>query len=124
MATNTDEIRKSEGVREVRRGRTSPSHTLEEAIDGVIFARGPGVAPPGGEAAAVSVRDVTPTILAWFGIPIGSDMDGRLMPFLKTARPPSQIESHRDTPIEKITSAASGVEDAIVERLKMIGYIE
>ena len=51
-------------------------------------------------------------------------MDGGVMGFLSPAKAPSLIASHRDTPIEKVTSAPSGVEGDIIERLRMIGYLQ
>jgi hypothetical protein len=67
---------------------------------------------------------VTPTLLAWFGVPVGEDMQGTAMPFLESSRRAETIASHRDTPIEKVTDVASGVEGDIIERLRMIGYLE
>lgn len=99
-------------------------HETEDAIDGVLFARGRGIAPTIRPTSGATVNDITPTILAWFGIPIGQDMDGSIMRFLDPAKPPTTIASHQDTPIEKVTSAPSGVEDDIIERLRMIGYLQ
>jgi hypothetical protein len=99
-------------------------HESEEAIDGVLFARGAGIGPVGSRVAGATVNDVTPTILSWFGIPIGQDMDGRVMGFLTPVVSPTLVASHRDTPIEKVTTAPSGVEGDIIERLRMIGYLQ
>ena len=72
----------------------------------------------------IGVRDVTPTLLAWFGIPIGRDMEGSPMAFLEASQRATHIGSHRATPIERVTSEPSGAEDDIIERLRMIGYLE
>jgi predicted AlkP superfamily phosphohydrolase/phosphomutase len=98
-------------------------HETEAAIDGIFFARGPGVASGGGPG-EIGVRDVTPTLLAWFGIPVGRDMDGSPMAFLEASRHATYVDSHAATPIEKVTSSPSGAEDDIIERLRMIGYLE
>ena len=51
-----------------------------------LFARGAGIAP-GSDSGTPSVNDVPPTILAWLGLPLGEDMDGRVTSFLE---PPSR----------------------------------
>ncbi|MCK4511718.1 alkaline phosphatase family protein [bacterium] len=45
---------------------------------GVFVLAGPGIRS-GGEIEETSVRDITPTILELFGLPIGEDMDGVVM---------------------------------------------
>lgn len=99
-------------------------HASEEAIDGIFFARAPGIRSPGGAPGEIGVRDVTPTLLAWFGIPVGEDMDGAPMPFFESSHRATTIASHGQVPIEKITSVPSGAEADIIERLRMIGYLE
>lgn len=98
-------------------------HETDAAIDGIFFARGPGI-EPGGAPGPVQVRDVTPTLLAWFGVPVGADMDGRPMAFLEASHHATTVPSHGDTHIEKVTSTPSGAEQDIIERLRMIGYLE
>jgi predicted AlkP superfamily pyrophosphatase or phosphodiesterase len=98
-------------------------HEGDEALDGVIFARGEGVGPPGGGIAGANISNVTPTILAWFDLPIAQDMNGRVMRFLRESRTPKTIASHQDTPVEKVTEAPSGAEREILEQLRAIGYL-
>jgi hypothetical protein len=50
------------------------SGTHERAPDGFLLAFGPSVRP--GRLRRGSVLDVTPTVLYYFGLPIGRDMDG------------------------------------------------
>ena len=50
------------------------SGTHERAPDGFLMAFGPNVRP--GRPRRASVLDVTPTVLYYFGLPIGRDMDG------------------------------------------------
>jgi predicted AlkP superfamily phosphohydrolase/phosphomutase len=55
-------------------GHPEPSGTHELAPDGFLFAYGTDVRP--GRLARGSITDVTPTILYFFGLPVGRDMDG------------------------------------------------
>ncbi len=107
-------------------GKLTGIHESEQARDGILYARGPGIAPggrteSGGQPPAVN--DVAPTILAWLGLPVGADMDGRPAPFL--ARPaPEAIASWDTLPIEHVGGAGSEAEAARLEALKELGYIE
>jgi predicted AlkP superfamily phosphohydrolase/phosphomutase len=97
---------------------------------GVFAASGPGIAR-GERPIDASVFDVTPTLLAMFGVPVGRDMDGFVLtdildPDVLARRPVEYIDTHErpkaeggeDQPIE------SPVDDEIKERLKSLGYIE
>ena len=75
------------------------------------------------EAASVTVRDLTPTILAWLGLPVARDMDGHVAGFLDVSRPRS-IASYDGEPIRRLTTAGSGAEDAIFEELRALGYVD
>ena len=97
-------------------------HDSAAAGDGVLFARGPGIAP-GSDAGAVTVNDVTPTILTWLGLPVGEDMDGQPAGFLESPRG-ARIASYDIEPVERITTSSSGLEDQIVEELRGLGYLE
>ncbi len=55
-------------------GNPEISGTHERAPDGFLLAYGSAVAP--GRPERASVLDVTPTILYYFGLPVGRDMDG------------------------------------------------
>jgi predicted AlkP superfamily phosphohydrolase/phosphomutase len=97
-------------------------HDSPNAQEGVLFGRGPGV-PSGEPAGQVSVNDVTPTILAWLGLPRAADMDGRPAAFLRVA-PRDTIETYDTTPIERVTDAPSGAEGDILRQLRSLGYVE
>jgi len=98
-------------------------HESEKALDGVVFARGPKVGPPGGIPGPMSVNDVTPTILAWLGLPVALDMHGRVASFLSVPDP-EMIATYQGIRVERVTTAPSGVENDIVERLLQLGYLE
>jgi predicted AlkP superfamily phosphohydrolase/phosphomutase len=55
-------------------GNPELSGTHERAPDGFLMALGPAVRP--GRLPRASVLDVAPTVLYFFGLPIGRDMDG------------------------------------------------
>jgi hypothetical protein len=55
-------------------GNPEPSGTHETAPDGFLFAYGTDVTP--GRLTRGSVADLVPTILYFYGLPVGRDMDG------------------------------------------------
>jgi arylsulfatase A-like enzyme len=97
-------------------------HSTRKALLGVIFASGRGIRLPP-EKQPVSVNDVTPTILAWLGLPVGADMDGRVASFLADAEA-EQIASHDAAPIERLSHVPSGAEGEILQQLRALGYLE
>jgi predicted AlkP superfamily phosphohydrolase/phosphomutase len=84
----------------------------------------------GRELPDVSVLDVTPTVLALWGFPVGEDMDGRVLeeaiePAFLKAHPVSRIPSYEEI-IQRGHSAEpieSPVDEEIRERMKALGYI-
>lgn len=97
-------------------------HNSDKARDGVVFARGRDI-PVGRSAGPMSVRDVTPTILTWLGLPVGKDMDGKPASFLRTPAL-AEIPTYDTTPIERAAKEPSGAEREIVEQLRSLGYVE
>jgi hypothetical protein len=97
-------------------------HDTPKALDGVLFARGRGIAA-GSRTRGTNVFDIAPSVLAWLGVPIAADMVGRPAPFLETTLPP-RIASYDDLPIERLGDEASGREEDIVEHLRSLGYLE
>jgi predicted AlkP superfamily pyrophosphatase or phosphodiesterase len=99
-------------------------HKTPKAADGVLFARGAHVAAPE-TPRPVTVNDITPTILAWLGLPVGDDMDGRPAPFL--ALDPAaiaRVATHDTGPIERLGRGPSGQEKAMLEELEALGYFQ
>ncbi len=97
-------------------------HESEQAIDGIIFARGTGI-PRGAASGPVTIYDVTPTILSWLRLPIAEDMDGSPAGFLQLP-PTTTIATYGTAPIERTSVAPSGAEKAIVDQLRGLGYVE
>jgi len=98
---------------------------------GALAAMGPGIdtGEPLGEA---SVFDVTPTLLALYGLPVARDMDGFVLEDLidderLEATPVEYIDTYeinsRFTGDVSVTTE-SAVDEEIKERLRSLGYIE
>jgi hypothetical protein len=105
----------------VAQGMTG-AHDSPAAQDGVIFAQG-GRVHAGGSTDGMYVDDVTPTILAWLGLPVGLDMDGHVAKFLDV-RSFATVSSHDGIPIERATSQKMDIEDAIIDKLRGLGYVK
>lgn len=96
------------------------------APSGVLFLWGPPVRP-GVRLDAPTLFDVAPTALYLMGLPIGRDMDGRVLtealrPSLKAARAPSWIASHDDG--SRVGGdAESPVDEEVLRELEALGYI-
>jgi arylsulfatase A-like enzyme len=96
--------------------------------DGIAIFHGPGVRP-GGCVSQASVLDVMPTVLALLGMPIGRDMDGRVLTeaivseFLEQ-NPLAYIDTY-DTGME-LTGAQDEepVSEELITRLRDLGYID
>jgi predicted AlkP superfamily phosphohydrolase/phosphomutase len=97
-------------------------HDSEDAAKAVFFARGAEI-PAGEPAGEVSVDDITPTILAWLGLPLAEDMDGRSAPFLGVELA-ERVATYDTAPIARVGKTAGEVEAAIIEQLHGLGYIE
>ena len=97
-------------------------HTSSAAQDGILFARGPGI-EAGSKASSMTIYDITPTILAWLGLPVGDDMDGAVASFLE--RPDSgRVATHDAEAIGRADGRPSGADEDILEDLRALGYIE
>lgn len=103
------------------RGLTG-THDSPGAEHGVIFARGPGITAES-RAGDVSVNDITPTLLAWLGIPLGDDMDGKVAGFLDVADP-GRVATHDVAKIERLGDGGDQVEDAYIDQLRALGYVD
>ena len=96
-------------------------HESKVARHGVVFMRGPGI-EAGSQIKRMSVRDVTPAVLAWIGLGVADDMSGRVPEFLDVeAAPP--VESYRGV-IERVEASAEDGEAELLEQLRSLGYIK
>ncbi|MFH1502983.1 MAG: alkaline phosphatase family protein [Candidatus Eisenbacteria bacterium] len=117
---------RGERIRTEEGGKDVP---WDHGVDGAFVFSGPGFRS-GHRAGAASVVDVTPTILAYLGLPTARDMDGRPLEDVFT---PEFLAKH---PIEYVDTFESGerrgdeaplespMDEGIKEKLRALGYIE
>jgi predicted AlkP superfamily phosphohydrolase/phosphomutase len=104
---------------------------MAHKLDGVLFLKGPGV-KQGVTISGATVLDITPTILALYGLPTASDMDGR--PIEDALKPAVLKRIAHDTRLKTYETArarkdgeepiASPVDQELRERLRSLGYIQ
>ncbi|MCK9463528.1 MAG: alkaline phosphatase family protein [Proteobacteria bacterium] len=104
------------------------SGTHDRAPPGVIAIAGKDVVP-GADLGGASVLDITPTVLALLGAPVGEEMPGRV---LEQAISKEFLEGH---PIRRVKALSKGwkhsdapipsrMNEALQEKLRGLGYIE
>jgi predicted AlkP superfamily phosphohydrolase/phosphomutase len=104
---------------------------MAHKLDGILFVKGPGT-PKGGSISGATVLDVTPTVLAMFGLPTADDMDGRPV---EDALPASTVKKlAKEKRLKTYETArrasegqqpiASPVDEELRERLRSLGYIQ
>jgi predicted AlkP superfamily phosphohydrolase/phosphomutase len=96
--------------------------------EGILVAAGDGIRK-GARVDNASVVDVTPTILYLLGLPVGDDMDGRVIEALFDTPLPHPIDhvatwerGERAKPAA--TPVASPIDDQIRDQLKALGYLQ
>jgi predicted AlkP superfamily phosphohydrolase/phosphomutase len=96
---------------------------------GTIVLNGPNIVP-GAEIEGASVLDVTPTVLALSGLPIGRDMDGKpLVAAIDRAflarHPVAYVDTYESQEDAGDTEpVASPIDDEVKEMLRSLGYID
>ena len=96
---------------------------------GMLAARGPGIRK-GATLTSASVLDLTPTVLAMLGEPVGRDMDGFVLTDLIDEQfladhPVTYVETYEpEEPEQNGEPIESELDDAIKEELRSLGYIE
>jgi len=79
-----------------------------------------------GETISASVKDITPTVLSLFGLPVGHDMDGRVLTEAMDGggTPVTYVDTY-DTKIRDNPSAEpSRIDAALQERYRALGYVK
>jgi len=104
---------------------------MAHKLDGMIFMMGPHV-EKGGNISGATVLDVTPTVLAMFGLPVARDMDGRPIPggldpaLVKRMERETRLQTYETarTAGEGEQPVSSPVDPELRERLRSLGYIQ
>ena len=104
---------------------------MAHKLDGILFLEGPGV-QKGVTISGATVLDITPTVLALYGLPTAADMDGR--PIEDALKPSVMKRIARDRGFKTYETAASRregekpiaspVDQELRERLRSLGYIQ
>ena len=105
-----------------------PQLTGAHDVAGVIIASGPAFRAAGWIEGA-TIFDITPTALAVMGLPVGEDMDGRVLTEIIrqehiAVHPVSFVPSYEPAVGKERGEVGSTMDDSIREQLKSLGYIE
>jgi hypothetical protein len=92
--------------------------------------RGPGIRKDYPFERRATILDVTPTVLSFLGLPVGRDMDGRVLAYLfeaKDIRSISFVDSYESGADSTYRSSIELGEEEIPQdlkkRLKALGYV-
>jgi len=118
------------GERRIRSEQTVDINTahLDHEPEGILLAAGPGIRR-GASVEGASVMDLTPTLLHYLGLPIGKDMDGRVLTgIFEKANPISYVASYESgakrAPAEAVVEDYGEVELAEnMAGLEALGYV-
>ncbi len=99
----------------------SGSHRL----DGIFVMAGPGV-QRGAELDTLSIMDVAPTVLYGLGMPVASDLDGRLVaeafgPEWRASHPMARIASYE--PVRETSAEPEALTEDQLAKLRSLGYL-
>jgi arylsulfatase A-like enzyme len=117
---------KGEKIRTEEGGKDVP---WDHGVDGIFIMAGPGIKKDN-RLPDMSVVDVTPTLLAYLGLPVAEDMDGAAELAMFEA---SFLEANPVTTVSTYETGGPGgdeapmespMDDGIKEKLRALGYIE
>jgi predicted AlkP superfamily phosphohydrolase/phosphomutase len=100
----------------------------EHRRQALFVVAGPGIRR-GARVSDFDAVDVTPTVLAYHGLPWAEDMDGEpalaaLTSRRLTSRPPRVIETWEVAPRERVELPPESVTRDLEERIRALGYID
>jgi len=104
-----------------------PPKSGEHHPEGVIVLHGPGVRP--GVRIEGTIVDVAPTILALLGMPVGRDMDGKVLedaisPAWLARKPVSFIDTYDIDLAGDREEEGDSLPEELVGRLRALGYVD
>ncbi len=99
-------------------------YNTPELAHGIIIINGPDVLS-GNQLQDISIYDVTPTLLALYGIPVGEDMDGTVIQeaFTRKLRVDS-IPTHDSGQRPAGKKTPRRLDEKVLEELRSLGYIK
>jgi hypothetical protein len=91
---------------------------------GIVLADGPDILP--GRGPDLSFRDLTPTLLAYFGVPLAEDMPGRPMTgVLRPATRRRSVSSYDSIiPNDRVDGLKPEIDRLRQQRLRALGYVQ
>ncbi|MDZ7266538.1 MAG: alkaline phosphatase family protein [candidate division KSB1 bacterium] len=94
--------------------------------EGILIAAGPAIRR-GATLSQASVLDITPTLLALLGLPVGRDMDGRVLTEMLTpdflAASPVRYRGTWEEPDWSYEEDTAAADETLKEHLRSLGYL-
>ncbi len=113
----------SKALREPELPDLPAAPALEHRKYGVLVAGGPDISNTK-KVFGASLLDITPTILHLFGLPVGDDMEGRVLKdIFKENREIGQIASWELTKVRAQFVLDDGGNDSVLNQLEDLGYV-
>lgn len=119
----------SDHLRPVQLPKEPAAPAREHSPYGIFCLKGPGI-KKGERVFGASVLDITPTLLHLYGLPVGKDMEGKiLMQCFEDQTAPKFIDSWETIPGETGQHSSENAEDPwaskeAMEQLVQLGYVE
>lgn len=118
----------SESKRILKMPKVAAAPALDHRQFGIFMASGPNI-KQNEKIFGLGLIDVAPTILHHFGLPVGNDMDGKvILDIFKNSAPPKFIDSWEEVKGDfgelKKEEVDSFSDDETMEQLIELGYIE
>ncbi|NUO83129.1 alkaline phosphatase family protein, partial [candidate division KSB1 bacterium] len=90
--------------------------------EGILIAAGAGIRR-GFKIENASVLDMTPTMLALMGLPVGRDMDGRVLEEMFTNVPPAQYINTWESAAPQFSKDEEETTEELKNHLRSLGYL-